>query len=69
MLFLDTDEIYQLTGFKLASAQCRWLLDNGYPFDKNASGKPKVLRSYLEKRLGQPGISLNHETPNFAALL
>jgi len=69
MLFLNNEEIYDLTGFKLATAQCRWLTENGYPFDTNHSGKPKVLRSYLEQRLCPTAISSKgFEEPNFEAL-
>ncbi len=69
MLFLNNEEIYDLTGFKLATAQCRWLTEHGYPFDTNHSGKPKVLRSYLEQRLCPSIISSQgFEEPNFEAL-
>lgn len=69
MIFLNSEEICDLTGFKLATAQCRWLTDNGYPFDKNHSGKPKVLRTYLEQRLCPTQTkSQGFEEPNFEAL-
>lgn len=69
MLFLDADEMRDLTGFKLATAQCRWLMSHGYPFDTSRSGKPKVLRSYLEQRLC-PAVNniKGFEEPNFDAL-
>ena len=68
MLFLNAEEIRELTGFKLATAQCRWLASNSYPHDKNHSGKPMVLRSYLEQRLC-PSVRIPHgfEEPNFNA--
>ncbi len=69
MLFLNNEEILELTGFKLATGQCRWLTDHGYPFDTSRSGKPKVLRSYLEQRLCPSLTSkFGFEEPNFAAL-
>lgn len=69
MLFLNNEEIQELTGFRLAIWQCRWLTDHGYPFDKSHSGKPKVLRSYLEQRLCPTVISSRgFEEPNFEAL-
>lgn len=69
MIFLDNEEIKELTGFKLATKQCLWLTEHDYPFDTNRSGNPKVLRSYLEQRLC-PGLasSRGFEEPNFAAL-
>jgi hypothetical protein len=50
-MFLTSDELLELTGYKLASAQRRWLARRGYPFETNASGKPRVLRLYLQQRL------------------
>lgn len=69
MIFLNAEEMFELTGLKLASAQCRWLTNNGYPFDKSQSGKPKVLRSYLEQRLC-PALNNIHsfDEPNFDAI-
>jgi hypothetical protein len=69
MLFLSSDELQELTGFKLASRQCLWLTDHAYPYDTNHSGKPKVLRSFLEQRLCPNITSIQgFEEPNFAAL-
>ncbi len=51
-LFLTSDEICELTGRKLRSAQLRWLMDRGWIFETNAAGKPLVLRSYVDRRLG-----------------
>lgn len=67
-MFLTSDEIQELTGFKATHKQCEWLYDHGYPFDKTRSGRPKVLRSYIEQRLGMQQLSLSAFTPDFSAL-
>lgn len=67
-MFMSHQELVELTDFKAPHAQCRWLTEHGYPFDKSASGKPKVLKSYIEQRLGQQNFAQSTETPNFAAL-
>lgn len=51
MMFLDPTDLRQLTGYVQASAQRRWLLSRGYPFEVNALGQPVVLLSALEERL------------------
>ena len=66
-LFLSPDELHDLI---MPAYQCRWLEKHGYPFETNASGKPKVLRCFLMQKLGMPG-SLGAGTsqePNFDAI-
>ena len=67
-MFLSRDELQELTDLKLAHAQCRWLVEHGYPHDISASGKPKVLRSYVERRLSPSSTVQNGDEPNFDAL-
>jgi len=67
-MFLSREELFELTERKMAHAQCRWLTDHGYPYDKSASGKPKVLRSYLERRLCPESVLPGTEEPNFDAI-
>jgi hypothetical protein len=67
-MFLSRDELQDLTDLKLPHAQCRWLSEHGYPYDVSASGKPKVLRSYVERRLCPSTAALNGDEPNFDAL-
>ena len=50
--FLTEDELVELTGAKRKSNQIRWLTQHRYPHETNANGAPKVLRCYLERRLG-----------------
>lgn len=53
-MFLTPDEIADLSGYKPQSVahQCRWLDRHGFPFELSATGRPKVLRSYVERRMG-----------------
>lgn len=67
-MFLSREQLQELTDRKAADAQCKWLTANGYPFVRSASGKPKVLKSFVEHALGQQSMLPNTETPNFAAL-
>lgn len=69
-LFLTPDELRELTGLRVPAYQCRWLEKHSYPFETNASGKPKVLRAFLMHKLGmaqQPAAGLSTE-PNFDAI-
>lgn len=51
-MFLTADELAELTGYVQQSRQIRWLAERRYPFDLAADGRPRVLRSYVERRLG-----------------
>jgi hypothetical protein len=51
-VFLSANELTELTGLKLPACQRRWLIRYGYVFEVDAKGHPKVLRKYLERRLG-----------------
>ncbi len=65
---MSKEEIEELTGFKMPYKQCTWLDTHAYPYDKTASGKPKVLKSYLEHRLGHQSNNVHAQQPNFDAL-
>lgn len=51
-MFLTRDELADLTGYVVPAYQVKWLDRAGYPYALNAAGKPKVLRAYVERRLG-----------------
>jgi hypothetical protein len=51
-LFLTHKEIVDLTGYEVAHYQALWFESRGYPLERTNSGKPRVLRAFLEKRLG-----------------
>lgn len=66
-IFLDDTEVERLTGYSRPSAQRRWLLDHGWPHEVNGLGKPLLLRSVVEKRLGgtvKPTKNLNWDAVN-----
>lgn len=47
-MFLDADEMADLTGYKQASKQIAQLKLQKIPFHINAAGHPKVARAILE---------------------
>lgn len=53
-MFLTPEELSNLTDYGVGqwSRQRQWLENNGYPFELSSAGRPKVLRAYVEKRLG-----------------
>jgi hypothetical protein len=69
VLFLSSDELRDLTDLKIAKAQMRWLDKYNYPYEISASGKPKVLREYVMKRLLTISLStIPTNEPNFDAI-
>ena len=68
LVFLNNDELKDLTDLKIAKAQIRWLTNHSFPFEIGASGKPKVLRSFVINRLQQTTISASTNEPNFDAI-
>jgi hypothetical protein len=49
-MFLTRDEIRELSGYKRRTDQARWLRENGYPFELDKDGNPKVPRAAVEAR-------------------
>lgn len=66
-MFLTSDELIELTGYRFASYQKKWLIANGFNFLISRAGQPKVLRSVLIEKIGvdQPGRSVK---PNYGFL-
>ncbi|HSV70285.1 MAG TPA: DUF4224 domain-containing protein [Methylibium sp.] len=74
-LFLTADELAELTGFRSARGQARWLDKNRWRYAVTGSGKPRVTRDYFGSRVGaaaasagQLGAAQAAELPNFAAI-
>ena len=75
-LFLTTDELTELTGFKSARGQTRWLDQNRWRYALTGSRKPRVARDYFADRVGvrvassagQVDALASVAQPNFAAL-
>jgi len=51
-MFLTAEQLQELTGRTRVKAQASWLRERSYPFEIDANGKPKVLRTVVESRLG-----------------
>ena len=69
LIFLTQDEVRELTDLKIPKAQMRWLQKNSYPFEVAASGKPKVLREYVMRKLMTISLSvIPTNEPNFDAI-
>jgi hypothetical protein len=70
-LFLDPNELHELTGYRRAHEQKRWLAARRWKFEENAAGQPRVARAYLERRMvGEAATSepLPAARHNFGAL-
>lgn len=67
-IFLTSDEIGILTGFKTPARQVEWLRTKGWRFEVNGNRRPIVARKYVEKMLGCGTPEVNVYKPNFAAL-
>jgi hypothetical protein len=66
-VFLTAAELRDLTGLCRKLAQYRWLRENGWPVQRDAKGRPLVLRSVVEARLGATP-SREPAGPNWEAL-
>jgi hypothetical protein len=70
-LFLNSDELHALTGYRRGAEQLAWLRKRGWRFETNAAGAPRVARAYFERRMvgeaatAPPGPPARH---NFGAL-
>lgn len=61
-----------MTGLTQPAAQARWLRSRGWLFEKSASGKPQIARSYLIARMVQPTMAssvMESDKPDMNALL
>lgn len=67
-IFLTSDELEALTGFKTPARQVEWLRKKGWRFEINGNRRPIVARKYTEKMLGCGAPEESAYRPNFAAL-
>jgi hypothetical protein len=67
-LFLTSEEVGILTGFKTPARQVAWLRTKGWRFEVNGNRRPIVARKYAEKMLGCGVPEDSAYRPNFAAL-
>lgn len=67
-LFLTAIDLEELTGYKVGHYQASWLKERGYPYELSSSGKPRVLRAYVEKRFGLASAQpLTQTEPDFSS--
>lgn len=66
-MFLTAEEVADLTGLKRPGAQVQWLRVNGWPVETDASGRPKLLRSVVEARMGSVRAHVEAQ-PNWEAI-
>ena len=50
--FLTFEEVQQLTDYFRPKEQIQWLAQRGWTFEVSSQGKPKILRQYMQIRLG-----------------
>ena len=55
-IFLDQQELNELTGYVMPSKQTEWLSSRSWTFEISRLGKVKVLRKYAEMKLGIPVV-------------
>lgn len=68
-MFLTAQELKDLTGRIYAKSQIKWLNERGYPFELDARGRPKVLKNFVELKMGIPARKIKKSSePNFDAL-
>lgn len=51
-MFLTRDDLRELTGRKRKKEICAWLVGRRYPHEIGDDGWPKVLRSFVQAKLG-----------------
>ncbi len=67
-MFLNEEQLIELTGYRRWADQRRWLLKREWRFEVAASGRPVVLRAYADSRLGAIVEIKRQFTPNFDSL-
>ena len=53
-MFLTRDELFELTGYRIASKQVKQLKAQRIPFYVNRAGHPKVAKAIIEGQRGAP---------------
>lgn len=69
-MLLTTDELHDLTGYKVAKLQIKWLRDRGWRFELNRLGQPRVDREYYRQQMGNQAAPVGQldVEPNWAAM-
>lgn len=68
-MFLKHEDVEVLTGATHTALQMEWLKANGFPYSVNRAGKPIVLSSVVERKLGGATVRIKKEVePDFTPL-
>lgn len=67
-MFLSSNDLIFLTGYKYAAKQISWLNERGYKYELGADGKPRVLISFVEGILGNRKSRQFSNEPDIQAL-
>ena len=69
-MFLNREQIQELTGYKIPSKQKKWLCEEGFIFKVAGDGKPRVLRSEVYDKMSSTGVIRKEKQtePNFEAI-
>jgi Domain of unknown function (DUF4224) len=67
---LSSEELSELVGSSRKQKQIEWLGHRGWRFDLDVNGRPIVMKSYLESRLGVTSAKpeANQSRPRFELL-
>ena len=49
-MFLTSEQLLEMTGYRNHAAQATWLSDNGYSFDLRRDGRPNILLDQVRER-------------------
>lgn len=60
-MFLNEQEVADLTGYERTNYQKKWLAENGFTYLEDSNNKPKVLRHAVASRLGGVAIKSRRE--------
>jgi hypothetical protein len=67
-MFMTDAELEEMTGLQRPSAQIRWMDRYGIKYVVSAEGRPRVLRSHLERMMDGGKSAGKRPQPNFEAL-
>ncbi len=71
-LFLNKEELEDLTGYKRGADQARWLRSKGYYVEVNALGIPRITQNQIDEKrridhIQTPAVKIENTEPNVVA--
>jgi len=63
-MFLTRNEIIELTGYRIPSAQIRWLRAEGFKFKVGADGYPRILQLEVVFQMSHESAIVKKNTRN-----